>query len=65
MVALAAHRADLHSCGHPLSESTEPSAKYVAELPTRCYACDAIELKQEEYRDSPRPTALLWRASRR
>lgn len=65
MVALAVYRADLHACGHPLVETTDPENRYVAELPVRCYACDAIELKQEEYRDSPRPSALLWRASRR
>lgn len=67
MVALALYRGDLHTCGQPLSETTAPDAEgnYVAELPLRCHACDAIDLKQEDYKDVKRPGALLWRARRR
>jgi hypothetical protein len=67
MLALAEYRDDLHSCGHPLSDTTDPSAegRYTAPLPIRCHACDAIEIKQEEYKEATRPRALLWRAERR
>lgn len=67
MVALDAYRADQHICGHPLSETTDPAAegRYVVDPPSRCHACDAIELKQDDYKDSKRPRALLWSARRR
>lgn len=67
MVALSIYRDDLHTCGHPLSETTEPEAegRYTVGPPHRCHACDALEAKQAEYTDAKRPHALLWRAERR
>lgn len=67
MVALGLYRADLHDCGHPLSESTTPDAegRYVVEPPTRCHACTAIAAKQGDYTEVKHARALLWRAERR
>lgn len=63
MLALREYEDDLHVCGQPLSESTDPAnqGRYRTLLPVRCHACDAIEIKQEEYREATRPRALLWR----
>jgi hypothetical protein len=62
MLALAEYRADLHVCGHPMSESTAPEneGRYKVPLPVRCHSCDAIEAKQDEYKDAKHPRALLW-----
>lgn len=67
MIALGLYRTQMHSCGHLLGETTDPEAegKYMAELPARCHACDALELKQDEYRDVSRPGALVWRVVRK
>lgn len=67
MIALATRRADLHVCGQPLSESADPAneGRYEAELPVRCHACTAMEIKQQDYQQTPQPSALLWRVRRR
>lgn len=67
MIALGVYRADLHTCGHPLSETTDPANEnaYTADLPTRCHACTALDVKQQEYKDAQHPGALLWRAVKR
>lgn len=67
MVALAEYRAGLHSCGHPLIETTDPEneGRYVGEPPTRCHACTALDIKQQDYTKTPQPHALLWRVRRR
>lgn len=67
MLALGLYRADLHDCGHRLSESTRPDAegRYLAEAPTRCHACTAIAAKQSDYTEVKHARALLWRAERR
>ncbi len=64
MLALAEWRDDLHVCGQPLTESTDSDneGRYAVPLPIRCHACDAIEVKQDEYKDATRPRALLWSA---
>lgn len=66
MVALALYRADLHSCGHPLSETTAPNAEfqYKVEPPHRCHACTALAIAEREV-ERPHPSALIWRAERR
>lgn len=66
MLALAQYRAELHDCGHSLLESADPGAegRYVAEPPTRCHACTAIAVRQEQYKDTRHPQALLWGARR-
>jgi hypothetical protein len=64
-------RADRHTCGHPLSETTamadgEPVNTYAVPPPIRCYACDAVEKEQERHEKLKvvRPGALLWQAVR-
>lgn len=55
--ALLAYRADLHSCGHPLSETALPlpaGEKWVAQY-TICRACDAMEKAQEKQRKADKP----------
>lgn len=63
----------MHSCGHPLEETTSiladpfnPSGeyKYVANLPVRCHACTALNLRQKEYDGDNFDSARLWSVSR-
>ncbi len=71
MLALAEYRADLHVCGHPLSESTKPeydrnnpqrTAEYKVGPPHVCHACAATYTAMRAYRDSevPPPESLLF-----
>lgn len=66
MVALGEYRADMHVCGHPLSETTDPASegRWTAGLPIRCHACTAIAVRQEDYREASHPQALLWPSER-
>lgn len=68
MLALAAWRDQLcPNCGQPLSECTDPAADDGYDVPpaTRCHRSTAIAVAAERYRDSPHPSALLFRAVRR
>lgn len=50
-------------CGGWLAETTSPenAGKYVASAPYRCHRCDAIERKQEQYKEQKRPNSLrVW-----
>lgn len=48
-------------CGGYLPETTDKNASYTAGLPVRCYRCDVIQSKQDEYKDQPNPGALvIW-----
>lgn len=48
-------------CGGYLPETTDSESSYTADLPHRCFRCDAIQQRQESYKDSKRPGALaLW-----
>lgn len=72
MAALALYRADLHSCGHPLSETTAPDAegRYKVGPPYRCHACTALELAQKAHGEAVKKAggnpsdALIWQAQR-
>lgn len=66
MLALGHYRADMHHCGHPLSETTAPEAEfsYTVGPPFRCHACTALELARKAD-ERPEPAALVWRAERR
>lgn len=67
MLALAMYRAELHDCGHLLSDTTDPAAEsaYTVGPPTRCHACTAIAIRQQDYKDARHPSALLWSARTR
>lgn len=71
MLALAEYRADLHACGHPLSETTKPEhdqnnpqrvAEYKVGPPYVCHACAAVHTAMKAYRNSevPPPESLLF-----
>lgn len=68
LLALAAYRATrCPACGGDISECTSPDAEGGFEVPppTRCQAKTALVIAQQDYKDSPQPEALLWRAKRR
>lgn len=58
-------------CGGWLPETTDPEAEgqYVADPPSRCHRCHAIQGRQEEYRSDEtvsRPGALpIWPVRRK
>lgn len=55
------HEADLcPGCGHPMSESA--LHVYDVPSPSRCGACDAIQIASEKYEKSVRPGALRFGA---
>ena len=73
--ALLSHEADIHTCGHPLSESSSFDAnpdnrdgkyRYEADDPVRCFACDAANAKQSqpEYSGDNFSPARVWRTRR-
>lgn len=48
-------------CGGYLPDTTDPDGKWVAGLPSRCFRCDAVQRKQQDYRESQNPAALtVW-----
>lgn len=58
MRAFQDYEGQLHTCGHPLSESTSLLADpdnpdgewvYTAQLPIRCHACTALEQAKKPY----------------
>lgn len=69
MSAFTAYEADLHTCGHPLAETTsilaDPSNSngewvYKAQLPFRCHACDALELAKKPYSGTNFDPSRVW-----
>lgn len=62
MLALAAHRDSLcPNCSGRLADTTAPenARAYKAELPTRCFRCEAFGISHEAYADQPQPMAFL------
>ncbi len=65
MLALAQLRkGECSGCGHPLIESTDPANefRYRVDPPTRCHACDALQLAYEGAQRAPHPQALRFGA---
>ena len=67
MLALARLRkGECSGCGHPLIESTDPAndGRYKVDSPTRCYACNALQVAFEKAKaeDYKHPAALRWGA---
>lgn len=70
MAALADLEADTcSSCGQPMSEcmsadsdpdNRDASHSYVADLPNRCFATTARELRAKQYQEAPVPQALRY-----
>lgn len=64
--ALLAYEADrCPGCGGYMHDTIDPETEgrwHVPE-PTRCHRCTAIAVKQEGYKETPNPQALLWSAS--
>lgn len=62
--SLTLYEGSLHDCGHPVWDTLNPDleGRWVAPLPSRCHACDAIALKVTEYEKADRPQALMFRA---
>lgn len=60
-VALQMHEDDLCSgCGHPMSETARNI--YSVPAPSRCGACDALQMTEDggTYKQLPRPQALRF-----
>lgn len=73
MADFTAYEASIHSCGHPLSESTSPLAdadnplrqfEYKAQLPIRCHACTAINKMQVQYQGENFDNARIFMADK-
>lgn len=50
-------------CGGYLPETTDPAneSRYQTDLPRRCFRCDGIQIRQAQYTDAVRPSALtVW-----
>ena len=75
VAASADIESDLHSCGHPLSETTSWEADelnrhrtiiYEAGPPQACQACRVLQRKRKEYEDSGSVTPdQLWSVSKK
>jgi hypothetical protein len=62
MLALALYREGLcPTCTGVLADTTAPEneGKYRAELPLKCFRCEAFGLSHDAYADQPQPMSLL------
>lgn len=62
MLALAAHRDSLcPNCGGHLADTTAPenARQYKAELPTKCFRCEAFSISHDAYTEQPHPMSYL------
>lgn len=46
-------------CSGYLPETTDPDKSWVADPPMRCFRCDTLVQKQEDYKEQRRPEALV------
>lgn len=69
ILALAEYRAGLcpGGCGYQLADTRGDANedKFTVPTPSRCHACDALAIAQENFTKNPRPRAVMWHVTKR
>lgn len=54
-----------HGCGGYLPDTTDPTGRWVASDPSKCFKCEALRTKQSAYSDVKHPDAfVIWPVER-